>query len=134
MKMITRDSDYAIRALCCIAGSRSGMATVTALSKELDIPKPFLRKILQILNKKKLLKSFKGKGGGFSLVADPSKLTVCDIVEVFQGPIQLNKHVFKGEVCPHLDTCILKKKLDGIEKRVARELRMITIVSLLKQV
>lgn len=133
MKMITRDSDYAVRALCCIAGSKSGMLTVTDLSKELDIPRPFLRKILQILNKKRLLKSFKGKGGGFSLPVPPSKITVFDIVQAFQGPFHLNEHVFKGEICPHVDACVFKKKLDGVEKKVAKELRMISIASLLKK-
>ena len=130
MKLITRDTDYAIRAICCIAGSESGMVTVTELSEKLDIPRPFLRKIFQILNKKGLLKSFKGKSGGFSLTADPQKITVLEILEAFQGSFQLSEHVFKGKTCPNIDACFLKGKLDKIEKSVKKELGSITIGSL----
>ena len=130
MKLITRDTDYAIRAICCIAGSESGMVTVTELSKELDIPRPFLRKIFQVLNKRGLLKSFKGKSGGFSLTSDPEKVTVLDVLEIFQGPFQLSEHVFKGKTCPNVDACFLKGKLDTLEKNVKKELSSITIGSL----
>ena len=57
MKLITRDTDYAIRALSCIAADKEKVYTVTELTKSLDVPRPFLRKILQILNHKGLLKS-----------------------------------------------------------------------------
>ena len=133
MKLITRDTDYAIRALSCIAGSETGMTTVAALSDELDIPRPFLRKIFQILNKAGLLKSFKGKGGGFSLIEKPGKITVFDLVEIFQGPFQISEHTFKGEACPRIKLCYLKKKLDNIEDGVMKELKSITIASLLKK-
>ncbi|MFC1570261.1 RrF2 family transcriptional regulator [Candidatus Omnitrophota bacterium] len=132
MKLITRDTDYAIRALSCIAASEGGMITVSHLSDELYIPRPFLRKIFQILNKAGLLKSFKGKGGGFSLVEKPGKITIFDLVEIFQGPFRLSDHTFKGATCPHIELCYLRKKLDNIEKDIAKELKSITIASLVK--
>ncbi len=133
MKLITRDTDYAIRALSCIAASEGGMITVSRLSDELNIPRPFLRKIFQTLNKAGLLKSFKGKGGGFALIEKPGKITVFDLVEIFQGPFQLSDHTFKGDVCSYTELCYLKKKLDDVEKDVVKELKSITIASLVKK-
>ena len=132
MKLLTRDTDYAIRALCCIADIKNSRATTGSLSKELDMPRPFLRKIFQQLNKKGVVKTLKGKGGGIALVKDPKDITVLEIAEIFQGPFQLNEHTFKGKACPRLNVCLLKKKLDDIEGDVRVKLGDITIASLLK--
>lgn len=133
MKLITRDTDYAVRALCCISGSRERLVSVRGLITKLKIPKSFLRKILQILNKKGLLKSYKGKGGGFALALSPHNIFLLDVIEVFQGQAKLNECMFKKKTCPNVNICLLKKKLDSIEKYVMKELKSITIASLLKK-
>ena len=131
MKLITRDMDYAIRAISCIASTKEKTVTVAALSKRLDMPKPFLRKILQNLNKKGLLKSSKGAGGGFSLVVNPGRITVFHLMEIFQGRFQISEHTFRGKLCPQVNTCKLKKRLDSMENFVEKELKSITIESLI---
>lgn len=131
MKLITRDTDYALRALCFIARHRKEIVSVRELVKKLKIPKPFLRKILQILNKKRILKSYKGKGGGFLLAVPASKIFLVDLIEIFQGPLRLNECFFKKMACPNTKTCGLKKKIDNIERYVIRELNSITLTSLL---
>ncbi|MCX5702041.1 MAG: hypothetical protein NTW64_03570 [Candidatus Omnitrophica bacterium] len=44
MKLITRDTDYAIRALCYIAKNKNEIISVRELVTKLKIPRPFLRK------------------------------------------------------------------------------------------
>ena len=132
MGIINRDTDYAVRALCCMAGRGERIVPVTELVKALKIPRPFLRKILQRLNKRRLLASFKGHGGGFMINADPDRIFLIDLIRIFQGRFSLNECVFKKEICPNKKTCLLKKKMDGIEKLVLAELKTITIGSLLK--
>ena len=133
MKLITRDSDYAVRALSYIAKRKKKIVSVKELADNLKIPQPFLRKILQILNRKKILKSYKGIGGGFMLSDAPGKIFVTDIMRIFQGPIKFSEHLFKKNACPHVKTCALKKKLDCIEKKAISELESITIASLIKE-
>ncbi len=130
MKLITRDTDYAVRALCFIAGSKKNRVSVGELVKTLKIPMPFLRKLLQILNKKKLLKSYKGQGGGFALAKPHDKILLTDLMKIFQGSLKLNECVFKKQVCPNIKTCKLKKKIDKIEKYVISELKAITLACL----
>lgn len=132
MKLITRNTDYAIRALCCIAKHKKDVVSVKELVKYLKMPGPFLRKILQKLNKKGILKSYKGKGGGFVLAVEPEKIFIGDLIKIFQGPIKLQEHTFKKKVCPQIKTCTLKKKIDVIEKHVISELNSIALISLLK--
>lgn len=133
MKLITRNTDYAVRALCCIAEQKQEVISADRLVKSLDMPRPFLRKILQILNKEGLLNSTKGKGGGFALALSPGKITLTDVMKIFQGPIRLNECKFKKSYCPYISDCLLKKKIDEIEKEVITKLKAITIASIIKK-
>ena len=132
MKLITRDTDYAIRALCFISQSKEKIVSVSSLVKELRIPQPFLRKILQVLNKKGILKSHKGVGGGFQLSTSANNIFLIDLIKTFQGPLSLNECFFKKKICPNRSICALKKKIDAIEKDMLRKLESISIASLLK--
>ena len=133
MKLITRNTDYAVRALCCIAEQKQEVISADQLVKSLKMPRPFLRKILQILNKEGLLGSYKGKGGGFALALPPGKISLLDVMEIFQGPIRLNECKFKKSDCPYTSNCLLKKEIDGIEKEVMVKLKAITIASIIKK-
>ncbi|MDD5730322.1 MAG: Rrf2 family transcriptional regulator [Candidatus Omnitrophica bacterium] len=132
MKLITRDTDYAVRALAFIAGKKGKIVSAAELVAELGMPRPFLRKILQVLNKKGTLKSFKGKGGGFSLGLSSSKIYLVDLIETFQGPLKLNECFFKKMLCPNRKNCALRRKIGNIESRVVSELKTISLASLLK--
>ena len=133
MKLITRNTDYAVRALCCIAEQKQEVISADQLVKSLEMPRPFLRKILQTLNKEGLLNSSKGKGGGFALAVSPGGITLTDVMKIFQGPIRLNECKFKKSNCPNINDCLLKKKIDEIEKEVIVKLKTITMASIIKK-
>ena len=133
MKLITRNTDYAVRALCCIAEQKKEVISADQLVKSLEMPRPFLRKILQTLNKEGLLNSSKGKDGGFALTVSPEEITLTDVMKIFQGPIRLNECKFKKSDCPDVSDCLLKKKIDEIEEEVMAKLKAITIESIIKR-
>lgn len=131
MKLITRDTDYALRAICFISKQKGRTVSVSELARELKIPRPFLRKILQVLTKRQVLISHKGIGGGFILGKPVGELYLVDLMRIFQGRFHLNECLLKKLVCPNAPTCILKHKIDNIEKYVVRQLKTITVGSLL---
>lgn len=132
MKLITRDTDYALRALCFIAKNNDLITPVPELVRKLRIPRPFLRKILQSLDKSGLLKSYKGKGGGFLLILKPDKISVLDVIRIFQGEFSLNECLLNKHLCPDIRICILKKKIDRIEKYVVSELKSFSLAYLME--
>jgi Rrf2 family protein len=132
MKLITRNTDYAVRALCYIAKAKDKLVSVPELVGALKMPRPFLRKILQALNRKKILKSQKGAGGGFSLLAAPEKIFLADIIKMFQGKLQLNECLFRRNRCPDIKGCSLRKKIQEIEQRVVKDIGNINLANLLR--
>ncbi|TLX77115.1 Rrf2 family transcriptional regulator [Labilibacter sediminis] len=85
--MLSNTCKYAVRSVIYLAlhqeeGRKIG---IKQISKDLDIPTPFLGKILQTLAKQKVLLSNKGPHGGFSLAMDASEITLLDIVKIIDG-------------------------------------------------
>lgn len=115
-----------------MARSKEKITSVATLVGSLRMPKPFLRKILQILHKEGILKASKGYGGGFSLALSADKIYLGSLIEIFQGPLRLNQCIFKKKLCPDRKICPLKKKIDDIEKYVVSQLDSVTIKTLLK--
>jgi Rrf2 family protein len=130
MKLITRNTDYAMRALIYIAGRKNKTTSVSELVEKIKIPRPFLRKLLQKLNKEGILKSSKGQKGGFILAVAPQRIFLADLIKIFQGTLRLNECLFKKEPCPKTGICPLNKAIEAIEKDVLVELRAITVASL----
>ena len=130
MKLITRNTDYALRAICYIAKQKK-VVTVTELVWILGVPRPFMRKILQRLSQKAILESYKGQAGGFKLNLSPKKIFVIQVMRVFQGPVGLNGCFLRKNICPNKGKCVLRKKIHAIEDNVLRQLKKINIASLI---
>ncbi len=134
MNFISRDTDYGIRALLCMADAdrkkKKKIATVGEIVEKEDLPERFLRRVLQRLAKKGILRSYKGKDGGFSFRKLPDEITLTDIIEVLQGKIDLTNCVLKGKICPGIKKCVLRKKLKDIGRLLNKEFKGITIASL----
>lgn len=130
MKLITRNTDYAIRALIYICGRKNKITSVSELVAKTKIPRPFLRKLLQILNKKGILRSSKGQKGGFMLAAEPQEIFLTDLIRIFQGSLKLNECLFKKEPCVKKSICPLNKVIRDIEEDVLKKLKAINVASL----
>ncbi len=101
--LLTKKTEYALLALISIAKSDS-LKNVDELSKQLDLPKSYLAKILQNFVKKDVLNSFKGVNGGFSLKIIPDNLTILQISEISEDK---SPSVF--ECSPSLESCPSQK-------------------------
>lgn len=130
MKLITRNTDYSIRALIHIARNKDRIVSITELVKELDVPRPFLRKILQLLSINGILKSYKGKNGGFKLAKDPGQIYLLTLMETFQGKFKLTECLFKKKICPNQISCKLRAQLDSLEELVENKIKEITLAQL----
>ena len=130
MKLITKDSDYAIRALCALDFRKNKMLSTKDLVEITKIPRPFLRKIMQRLGSAGIVNPCKGKNGGFSLKKKLKNLSLLEIIETFQGKVTFINHTFKYRRCPHASKCKLKRNIDRLEDKLVKDLRKIKLASL----
>lgn len=85
--MLSSTCKYAIRGIIYIAlyGEDNRKIGIREISEALDIPTPFLGKILQTLAKNKLLNSTKGPNGGFSLAKPAKEINLLQIIKIIDG-------------------------------------------------
>jgi len=127
MKIINREIGYAIRALCFMVQQGNKIVTTGQLADYFNISRPFLRKILQRLNKAGVLNSYKGKRGGFRLRLAPEQIILADLIEIFQGPVQLSGCYEKGKECPLMKDCPVKSELERLGQQFEKELSNISL-------
>ena len=105
---ITRQADYAVRAVHYLAGLGADQRAATSqIAQEQRIPPSFLAKIVSQLSVAGLLQTSRGARGGVSLARAPEEISLLEVVEAIDGPIYLNECVADhggscvfGEDCP----------------------------------
>lgn len=133
MKVLTKNTDYAIRALMVLAENRESYVSSREISEIQDIPYQFLRRIIQALVKEGLVKSKEGSGGGVKLAADPSMIRIVEVIRIFQGEIELSACMFRDKLCANRRTCVLRSEIKRIESLVTREFEKLTIQKLIRR-
>jgi len=133
MRLLTRQTDYAVRALGYLMRRPDGQASAAELVTALKIPRPFLRKLLQELTKHQVLRSRRGAGGGFEFARDPEKVRFSELIEIFQGPLVLNHCTFKKKPCPNKGVCAMRRRIGAIEEMVVNQLRATRLADLVKR-
>ena len=116
--MLSNTSKYAIRAVIYLAiyAAEDKKIGIKQISKELNIPTPFLGKILQTLAKHKLLSSTKGPHGGFGLGKKAEDIALIEIVDIIDGQDLFKKCMIRLEDCNEKEPCSAHKKYIEIRK------------------
>lgn len=98
---------YGVKALFYFSQlERNKTVSASKISAELNVPKEFIAKIMQLLVYQGILKSKKGKGGGFYLANSPDKIKFENIFKVLGYKEKASDCLFdmaplcKKKVCP----------------------------------
>ena len=103
---ITRESDYGIRSVLYLARQPfKKISFVNEISEDYKIPRSFLAKILQKLVKAKIVRSYRGVKGGFSLAKQARDITALDVLEAIEGKLSLNICVLDKKNCNFSKHC-----------------------------
>ena len=89
MLTISSKSRYGISALLALAEFyHSGLLPIKDIAARCDIPHQFLEQIFNRLGKAGIIKSTRGKNGGYQLARPPEQITVLQIVAALEGDIE----------------------------------------------
>ncbi|MBI4395934.1 MAG: Rrf2 family transcriptional regulator [Elusimicrobia bacterium] len=147
----SRTSEYALRALAFMAQKDGGLVTeprearkwlkgaspetttdVREVSDATGIPAPYVAKVLQGLARANVLRSKKGRGGGFSFRRHPSKITLWHVVQATDdlATSPLSSCVMGLKQCSEITPCPLHEVWSDTTKRMHEKLQQTTVIDM----
>jgi Rrf2 family protein len=128
---LTQGSDYAIRAMMCLASRPAGeLSSLRVVSRLQNIPESFLAKIFQHLVHAGLVVSKAGACGGFALARPGSQISVAEVVQAIDGPLALNRCVIWPESCERSERCTVHTVWVRAQERMMDVLEKVTFADL----
>ncbi|MBR5484944.1 MAG: Rrf2 family transcriptional regulator [Oscillospiraceae bacterium] len=120
---ITLEADYAIRIVHCLSmhGKRMDAKHISELT---GVTLRFSLKILRKLVGAGIVKSFKGTQGGYELAKSPAEISLAEVLEVIEGPYNLNRCGTGEFVCTRIKDkpCAMQKIFCEISRDVRERL------------
>jgi Rrf2 family protein len=125
--VITKKTEYAIRALWELARNPSILATANQIAQRQSIPPKYLPQIISELSRAGLLLSVRGYGGGVKLSRPPREISLLHIIEAMQGKLTMFECQVGEYECINLPNCELQNaygKAQAAIERVFRETKL----------
>jgi FeS assembly SUF system regulator len=121
-------ADYAVVLMSTIAARPGDLHTASSLNLDTKVPLPTVSKILGKMAKAGLLKSHRGVGGGFSLNHEEQEISIADIIEAVDGPVQLTNCIGEEDIsCDYVPVCTTRSKWDKINTAVYEALNNVPL-------
>ena len=119
---ISEGSNLAIHALAYLAHKHSSEAlTVATIAKELGVSKDHLGKVMQRLTRQGFVYSKRGPRGGFTPARQPSEVTLLEIIEAVEGPLNSRRCMLGNPICQK-KRCLISDLTQRIYDDVHQEL------------
>jgi Rrf2 family protein len=118
-------ASIAIHSMVLVARSENGINAVK-IAEYTGFSKNHISKVAQRLVKDDLLKSVRGPSGGFTLKKLPAEITLLDIYESIEGPLEITDCPLANEVCK-FDQCLMGNVINKMTVEFKRFLKEQTL-------
>lgn len=127
-------ADYAVVLMSAIATRGDDIHTAASLNFDTKVPLPTVSKILGKMAKANLLMSHRGIGGGFSMTLDAKNISIADIIEAVDGPVQLTNCLSEENTCCDYEpVCLTRSKWDKINNAVYQALNNVPLLEMVSE-
>ena len=118
---LTSLADYAVVMMAAAARhGADGRPNATLLAEETGVPLPTAQKLIGRLAAAGLLETARGTGGGFRLARRPGEISLADIVEAVEGPIEMTACVDAERHSCALEACCQVRPHMGVVNGAVR--------------
>ena len=130
--MLSQTAEYALRAVLFLADQNGAEpASVDLIAERLGVPRNYLSKILHRLAREGVLRSARGKGGGFRLARPPDRLTLLRVVGPFDGMTGQRRCLLGRPQCSDRNPCPAHDQWKAVSDRVSSFFRERTVGDLI---
>lgn len=125
---LKKKTEYGLQLMIALAKRFSqGPLSLRQLAKEEKLPYKFLEQLVFPLRMSGLIGAKEGKAGGYFLTKLPSKVSVSQVVEAIEGPMDLG-HCFG---CPKASSCGQKDIWSEVGEKINQTMKGKTLKDLI---
>ncbi|GIV28315.1 MAG: hypothetical protein KatS3mg027_2129 [Bacteroidia bacterium] len=121
--MLSKQSQYVLRALACLVRKNEQM-DIKTIAEEERIPSHFLATLMQELARKKIVSSKKGKNGGFYLNEKQSDISLFEVISHFEDVDKFYACGMGFDKCSEKSPCPLHNYYKAFREEFKKMLRM----------
>lgn len=131
--MLSQKARYALHALFVLgARETSTPMQIADIAAEANVPRKFLEQILLDLKKRGVLRSVRGKYGGYTLGRPAEEISFAEVLRIIDGPLALSPCASrtayrKCDDCGDETACAIRKFLLQVRDQTAAILESSTI-------
>ncbi len=129
--IFSKKCELGLQAVLFLSAQKAGKKfSASDISKELDVPREFVSKVLQTLTGSGIVGSQKGKSGGFFLDKSPEDVRLIDIVMAIDGLEIFHKCVLGFKGCSVSEPCPVHNKWGKLRDETYKMLSEETLAEL----
>jgi Rrf2 family protein len=130
--MLSQTLEYALRAVVHLADQAPAARTTEQIAEVTKVPQAYLSKVLQHLSHAGIVRTARGAGGGVSLVKDPGRLTILEVVNAVD-PIRRITTCPLGLAAHGVRLCPLHRRMDDALALVEEAFRKTTLAEVIAE-
>lgn len=129
--LISKTSQYAIQSMVYMATKpQNSPVFCSEISQQLQMPAPYLSKIMQTLCRAGIVESIRGRMGGYYLSKDPEKISLLQVLQAVDGDEYSRDCVLGLKICSDETACPMHEKWKPIKEEVTKMLAEKNLVAL----
>ncbi len=130
--LLSGTAEYALRAVVYIARHpQAEPVRATQLAEAIDVPRNYLSKILHGLVRAGVLRSTRGKRGGFELDVQPNELPLLRVISVFDALTGQRRCLLGRPECSDQNPCPVHHRWKATAEEIARFFRETTLADVI---
>lgn len=130
--LISTKGRYALRVMLDLAEQDGGYVPLAEVAARQGISEKYLEGIIALLSRAGLVKSLRGKGGGYCLARTPEEYTVGEILRITEGSLAPVSCLDDAKnACPRAGECLTLPMWEKLYATISNFLDSVTLVSIL---
>jgi FeS assembly SUF system regulator len=127
MLRISKLTDYAIMVMVELSAADREVLSAQTLAERSRLELPTVSKLLKLLTKSGLVRSFRGANGGYQAERPARDISVAEIIAAIEGPIAMTECSIDMGLCQQEDSCSLRSNWQRISMAVAQAMEQVSL-------
>ena len=130
MLRISKLTDYAILVMVELNAYHGEVMNAHVLAEHIHLELPTVSKVLKLLARARLVQSFRGINGGYSIDRPAREISVAKIISAIEGPIAMTECSVEVGLCSQEAVCSVRSNWRRISAAVARAMDGVTLAEM----